>query len=264
MKFLIRDISAEFLKLKGTYVWWLFALVIGFIAFIIFMGHYVDVNSIARFGIDPWKRISMAGQAIFSMFIIGLYVTLLTGAGSFIENKASGWKLLFAYPKRRSSIFYTKLITYLLILILLSISLSIILYLVGQLLDLLRPEYEIAYYAFDIKAFLSSLMHSLISVLGVLGIHYFLSLAFKNFIIPVGIGVVGFILGLILSTMNTPNALYCPYSYPMVVKDFDMFRIDNIGIQSYGFLNSVEVNSILIFIVFVVLANIMMARKNVV
>ncbi len=264
MKNFINGVAAEFLKFKGTYVWWLCLLVVSFVSFIMFIGHYLDVNSLARFGSNPWSRISIAGQAIFSLFILGLFVALLTGASSSIENKASGWKLLYSYPRRRSNTFYTKLLSLILVIILLALALTASIYCCGWMLDWARPEYEFKYYSFGVGEFVSSMAHSIISVLGILGIHYFLALFFKNFIIPIGIGVVGFILGLILASMNTSRALFCPYSYPMVVKDFEMFQIDNIGVIDYGWINNVERNSIIIFVVFIVLANIMEARRNVV
>ena len=263
MKSFIASISAEILKLKGTYVWWLCALIIAFIGFVIFIGHFLDVNNLAQFGSNPWNRISSAGEAMFSVFIIGLFVTLLTGASGFIENRANGWKMLYSYPVRRIQVFYAKLLSYVIILFMVALTLTLILVIDGYLLDFLRPEYEFRYYQFDLNNFISSIVHSLISALGILGIHYFLSLFFKNFIIPIGIGVVGFILGLILGAMNTPRALFCPYSYPMVVKDFGMFRIDQIGIVDHGWLNSVEINSIVVFVVFILLAKIIELRRNV-
>ena len=260
----IQGISAEFLKLKATYVFWLAVLVVCFISFIVFIGHYIDVNSLANLGTDPWRRTNNTGHAILSIFMLNLYSVLLIGAGMYVENKASGWKLLYSYPKYRTTIFYTKLLTLLLIIGLTIVVLALLLLGVGYLLDWFRPEYEFAYNSPELFSNIKTMLHSFIAVLGVVGIHYFISLLFKNFLVTMAVGIVGFVLGLILGTISSPKALYCPYSYTLIVKDFQMFAIDKIGIVDYGVLNNVEVYSIICFIFFIVLANILESRKNIV
>lgn len=261
---IFKSISAELLKLKSTYVLWLALLVVSFISFVVFIGHYLDVNSMARIGENPWDRIGNAGHAILSIFMLNLFSVLIISASAFVENKSSGWKLLYTYPRYRSTIFYSKLLVILIVVLLTICAVAFGLIITGYGLDLLRPEYEFRYYPIGLLEFTNGLIHSFLALLGVIGIQYFLSLQFKNFLIPTGIGVIGFIMGLILGTLNTPKSLYCPYSYPLIVKDFNMFTIDKVGVVQYGWLNNVEIYSLICFVVFVVIAHILEIKKNIV
>ena len=260
----MRIILAEFHKLRSTYLFWLVLLVVGFISFVVFVGAMNEVNSIAVIGINPWGRIQNVGHAILSVFMLSLFSVLLISAMMFVENRASGWKLLYSFPTTRTRIFYSKLIVLLAIVLLTIFLVGLLTVLTGYLLDALRPEYEFRYYAVGWVAFGSGLLHSFIAVLGVIGIHFFLSLQFKNFLVSTAIGIVGFIMGLILGAFNTPKALFCPYSYPLIFKDFDMFRTNNIGIESWGWLTNVELFSLIWFIFFILLAYVLELKKNIV
>ena len=52
---------------------------------------------------------------------------------------------------------------------------------------------------------------SFVASLGIVGIQFWLSFRFKNFIVPLGIGMTLVIVGLIAS--RAPEAIYFPYAY---------------------------------------------------
>lgn len=261
--FNIKILRAEFLKLKYPPIFWLTAVVVLVVLAILFVSHFIDVNSVARLGENPWRKLIFATNGIFFIFMSVPFVVLLVGAAIYIEHQANAWKYLYVTPRYRVSTIFAKLLTLLLWLLFTMVILSFCIVLCGYLLDVFLPELEFAYYPFLFTKLVSSTTHSLIALLGVIGIQFFLALRFKGFLLPACLGVIGFVVGIIIGSLNNPLARFYPYSYPLVVKDIDMFRIDKIGIIEYGWLNSIELSSMACFVVFVTLALYLESRRSI-
>lgn len=259
----INSISAEFIKLKYAPIFSLIAFSLFVVGAIVFFASYMGVNDSVRMGQNPWPRNLNAGLAIFSIFILIPFVVMFVSTGVFVENQARGWKSIYATPNKRSSIFFSKLLSLLLGIFMLAITMMFLTVIVTYVIDFLLPEYEYRYYKPDLKSLFGGFVHAYISILGVIGIQYFISLRVKGFLIPMSFGVLMFVVGFIVSTTDKPLALYSPYSYPGIVKDHNMFTIGKIGVTHDYWLSNVEVYSIALFILFVGLANILEVRKNV-
>lgn len=260
---MLKSISAEFLKLSYAPIIWLCSVVVLIVSAIVFASNYLDVNSVVKMGIDLWPRQFNAGHAIFTIFMLVPFTVMLLSTALFVEHNAKGWKQLYASPHRRTLIFYSKLFTLLILIALIMVGMHFSIIAVSYVLDYFLPELEFRYYQPEVLKYLLNYVHSFIALLGVIGIQYFLSLRFKGFLIPMSFGVVAFIVGFIIATLNKPMALYSPYSYVSIVKDFKMFTIDRIGVTHDHWLSNVEVYSIVVFLVFISLANLLEIRKNV-
>jgi hypothetical protein len=171
----------------------------------------------------------------------------LTSAVIYIEQRADAWKYLYSLPVARGGIFGAKLLIILVLISLATLLLIGLIPLSALLLSQSHPEYELMYYQPDWIQLFTSTARSMLAVLGVLGIHYFLSLRFRNFLIPLGIGMVGIILGLILAAANHPYSVYCPYSFPLIAQDFGMFRSDHRSYVLGDWLTQMEVYSLVWF-----------------
>lgn len=259
----IRSISAELTKLKYAPIFWLCLLVVLFVNGVVFAASFLDSNGVIQLGKNPWSLHMRACLGIFGVFMFTPFVVMLISTAVFIENHAKGWKYLYATPRVRTSIFYAKLISILFTIVLVILGVIAVNLLTGYILDFILPELEFRHYSMRLFAFLPSYVHVFISLLGVIGIQYFISLRFKGFLIPMSFGIIAYIMGFIIGTTNKPFVLYSPYSYPSIVKDYQMFTIDKIGVNHDYWLSNVEIYSIIIFVVFVGLANILEVRKNV-
>lgn len=260
---MVTSIRAEFLKLKYAPIMWLVGFSLASVCAIIFFANYFDVNNAVTMGKNPWDRNLNAGLAIFSIFILIPFSVMFISTAIFVENHARGWKAIYATPNRRLSIFFSKLISFILCILLLIVAMIILATVTLYLVDFILPEYEFRHYAPDITSVSKGFLHAFISILGVIGIQFFMSLRFKGFLIPMSFGVVMFIVGFIISTTNKTFVKYSPYSYPGVVKDHKMFTIDKIGVTHDHWLSNVEMYSIGVFVFFVALALILEMRKNV-
>jgi len=260
---IVKSISAEFIKLKFAPIFSLIAFSLFVVGAIVFFASYMGVNDSVKMGQSPWPRNLNAGLAIYSIFILIPFVVMFVSTGVFVENQAKGWKSIYATPNKRSSIFFSKLLSLLFAIFLLTVAMMILTILVTYMIDFLLPEYEYRFYRPDVSSLFKGYVHAYISILGVIGIQYFLSLRVKGFLIPMSFGVLMFIVGFIVSTADKPFALYSPYSYPGIVKDHSMFTIGKIGVTHDYWLSNVEVYSILIFMFFVTAALLLEIKKNV-
>ena len=262
--FHFNTLRAEFIKLKYPPIFWLTSVVLFVMMVILFASHYLDVNAVAKLGDNPWRKMIVATNGIFFIFMAIPFVVLLVGAAIYVEHQANAWKYLYVTPKHRISIILVKLLTLLFWILITVVGLSICMILCGFLLNHFLPELEFNYFPILFSRMWTVFAHSLISLLGVFGIQFFLSLRFKGFLLPVCLGVIGFVVGIIIGSLNSPLAKFYPYSYPLVVKNVEMFRTDKIGIIEYGWINSIELSSMACFFFFVSLALFLESRRGVI
>lgn len=259
----LRSISAELSKLRYAPILWLCLFVIVIVTGLVFAASYIDQANIVQLGKNPWSRHTTASLSIFAVFISLPFVVMLVSTSVFLENHSKGWKYVYSTPRSRSHVFYAKLVSIFIVIVIVAIILITLNILCAYFLDFLLPEIEFRYHPMHLGKLIPSYVHIFISLLGVVGIQYFLSLRFKGFLVPMSFGVIAFIVGIIVGTLNKPLALFYPYSYPNIVMDHHMFTIDKIGITQHGWLNSVEIYSIIVFVVFIAAANVLEVRKRV-
>ena len=257
------QLSIEWLKLKSTPGLYL-ALTCGLlISFLVFITHLMEVHSLTSFGVNPWRRYFTRGLAIFSLFVSVPFVLLLVSAVVNVERQANAWKYLYTLPIRRGNIYFSKLVVLLLLLALSLFLLVFGLVLSGYVLDSIHPEFELAFYQPDLWELGANAVHTWLSLLGLVGLQYFLSLRFQHFLLPLGLGILGYVFGLILAVTQNTVALYCPFSYPMLVQDFGMFRIEIRASAGFAGLNNIELYSLGFFLFFVLLGWIWENRRSV-
>ena len=260
---IIKTISAEFIKLKYAPIFSLIIFSLFVVCAIIFFATYMGVNDSVRMGQNPWNRNLNASLAIYSIFILIPFAVMFISTAVFVENQARGWKFIYATPNVRSSIFFSKLFSLLVGIFSLAVLMMVLSIITTYIVDFILPEYEFRFYTPDVWSNFVGFVHAFISILGVIGIQYFISLRFKGFLIPMSFGVLMFIVGFIISTTDKPFALYSPYSYPGIVKDHNMFTTGKIGVTHDYWLSNVEMYSIAIFVFFVSLSLALEIKKNV-
>lgn len=257
-------LRAEVIKLKRSPVWYILLLGIFLTTSGVFFAHLWDTHNMVKLNFDPWERYFQASLAIFNLFIVVPYLVLLVSAVIFIEQRANAWKYLYTLPPSRAAFFFVKLVlivglyTFSFFVLLMGLVAS------GYWLNLFRPEYEFYYYTPDLLYLSQEFGHFLIASLGLMAWQYWISLRFKNILAPLGIGVLGFVFGIIMSVTGQKIALYLPYSLPMIVRDFDMFRNEHIVPSFINGLSNVELHSIVYFVIFTVLGLIWERKREVV
>lgn len=259
----IDHITAELVKLKHTPIPYLMIFCCCFVGAIAFLSHALDVHNVVKAGLNPWGKYFRGSMAIYSIFVLAPFIILTISGMAFIEQRANAWKYIYSNAVRRSHIYFYKLFMVLLILVAMVFVMTSILWLLTFILDAKFPEMEFSYYKPALNDFFLVNLHSIIAALGIVGIQFFLCMNFKNFMIPLGVGIFGFVLAFILMVAGSKYSIYLPYEYPMVVKDFGMvaypFREDSF----IPGLNNIEIYSIAYFLFFVILGYLLEIRKNI-
>ncbi len=209
----MKQLKAEYLKTKGTATMWFTIGSALFLPVITFLMHLFKYKYfIPKEGINPWSNFFDTNFSLAATLFFPFYVVLSSALNLNIEHKSHSWKKLLILPVKRTSIFLHKGL-----FLLLQTLFAILLFLfsiicLGYLVGVIHPELKFLDYTPELGNFIWLLTRMLIASLGILSIQYFISVFFKNIIIPITIGVAGTIFTLIV-TRIWKYAVYFPYSF---------------------------------------------------
>ncbi|UOG74377.1 ABC transporter permease [Hymenobacter tibetensis] len=208
-----RTLAADALKLRRTAALRL-TLFSGALPVLLgFMIYFFKGDIIMKSGGDPWPRfISMAWQTAGTL-LLPLFVVLLTSLVVNIETKATAWKHLYAQPVGRGAVFGSKLLLLLGLNALALVLFAGLMLGAGALLAVLRPKLGFQDYAVPFNAVGWMLMRTYIATLGLLAVQYIVSLYWRSFVVPVGVGM-----GAVVATialLQWEHADKIPYAAPL-------------------------------------------------
>ncbi|MDA8693419.1 ABC transporter permease [Saprospiraceae bacterium] len=259
----IKSLKSEFLKLKYPPILWLIGFILLSTLAIVFSAYIIDINKTVLLGVNPWIKLNASIRAIFSTFIGIPFVVLFISAALNIEHQNHGFKQLYTLPQRRSILIIYKLAALIFSFIAVIILMILGNILIGYILSWLYPETEFLYYDLPIISFLKNYWYVLISYLGIIGIQFFLSVRFRGFLVPASIGILAFVFGIILSSLDNALSKYFPYCYPSISRNNGVFSNDKLNIDQDALINQIELSSIIIFITFLCLSIYSEKTKNV-
>lgn len=212
----ILSFRSEFYKTRKTMGFWSAVLLPLLLCLLLFIGFFNKSDQLLRYpGILIWWQFAGAILGVMGSLLLPMLIVFIGYSVNSIEHKADTWKTLFSLPISKLSVYSAKYF-YAFFLVLLCLFLFVLFTLgFGNLLHVLNPglkfnEYSIAGTLIQLytKLFLSSL--------GILSIQFLLSLLFRDFLKPMGIGFICTITGVILATAGWQYAYLFPYSHPML------------------------------------------------
>ncbi|RYG40689.1 MAG: hypothetical protein EOO01_26785 [Chitinophagaceae bacterium] len=215
---LLVSLRSEVLKSKRTaalYFTLIGAAVIPFILLFSIVGHGLPNEE--RASKDPINALfklssEMTGLAIFPLFIV-LICTLLPQ----IEFKNATWKQVFTSPQKKEDVFVAKFLNIHLLMVLFLVASHLLIWVVVIVAHFVLPQFHILNHSFDAGKILEDNAHAYLSVLGICAIQFWIGLRSRNFIVPVAIGIVLWLIGTVLVfEYNVPATLYIPYSFPAI------------------------------------------------
>ncbi len=250
------NIKNELIKLKRTFAFWLTiisAIIIPLLFFIVYFIRYAKL--IPADGVNPWDKF-MTNQIQNSIpFLVPMFIVLITSLIIQVEHKSSGIKHLFALPIPKWSVYFSKLSIVIFSIIATYIYFYLAILFFGVLLGAFRPDLAFLDFQPDYFKYLEMLGTSLIASLGIVGIQFWLSFRFKNFIVPLAIGMTMVILGLIVA--QAPESIYFPYSFNILSISLG----ENMPL-TFGF-STVTVYSISCFLLTAILGYLDVRRLNI-
>lgn len=224
MKIVFNTLRAELLKTKGTAAIWLTLLAAVFIPFVnlIILTQRPDVMA-PKFQTDPWLTFMRANWKNVAAIILPMYVILITNLVIQIEYRNNTWKLVYTQPRSFANIFFSKFMVIHLFTINLLVLFNLSMIVSGLMVTAVNHRYVFNLSAFPTSLYLITCGRIYLGILTVSVVQYWLSLRFRNFVVPLGIGIGLWLAGIVL--MDWDKIIYYPYMYAtfMFFTDFDKY-----------------------------------------
>jgi len=156
-------------------------------------------------------KFMMTGAVVLPWFII-LASTLLAQ----IEYKNNTWKQVLTSPQTKVNVFLSKFINIQLLIFLFLFTNNLCMILNAVILHFMEPSLNVLNQPLNGPEILATVVNNYVVLLALCSIQFWLGLRFKNFIIPVAIGISCWFFGSILVIqLKSGFADYFPYSFHM-------------------------------------------------
>lgn len=208
-----RGIGAELYKFRRTFILWFLVLAPAFVPFINLMIFVKKGHELLGPDENPWYRLVQMsidpGNFLFTFFvmIVALFV-------SSIEHNSNTWKLIYTQPLSRLVVYTSKVVVFLLMLLFSLLLFSLFSVLVGLFLRMTMPDLGFDQ-AFGMGLFFQLAIKVFLATLGYASLQFWMSQRWKTLLLPLGIGIGGWISFLILSR-GWEYVEYHPYGFPML------------------------------------------------
>lgn len=209
LTFLLRAWSAEQIRLKHTWVWKLVLLSPLFVCAMYFCIFYFEGAHFIKEGQIAWNAyIGNTSRTVFFLFL-PLFIILFTLLNQQLDHQANIRKLTFTLPTPQWAqvlaqwayglMLYTFTFVWYLVLLLFS----------GWILSQLKPA--LGFEGLGDSKYIVGIFNGYLASLGMLALQFVLSYYFKNMIIPLSIGMAGFVSAMVL--LQWEHVIYHPYAY---------------------------------------------------
>lgn len=213
MNIFISNLRSEWLRKKRSLASWL--VIIGGI-FIPLLSTIAAITypkeTIGKY--DPklfWQFLYNNNIQFMAFFLLPMGMILATSLITQLEHKNNGWKLVHAMPLSYATIFFGKLALILIMMIQFFLLLNVCIWLSGVVPILISSDLSYPAGSFPFDYYAKHSLNYFIALLPVVTLQYILGILFKNFLVPLGVGIALFVCGLF--AMQWEYAYTIPYIY---------------------------------------------------
>jgi len=209
------SLRAEILKTRRSAAFWLSVIGAAFIPAIFFLMYFFKPGVFAqKVDNQPWKSHFTNGWQALSIFMLPMFIILTCSLIPQLEYKNNTWKQVFASPQSLGNIFFSKFMTIHLMILFCFFLFNLFMIVSAVTVNIFNKSYHFLDHTIDWSFLLRLNFKTYVSILGISAIQYWLSLRFKNFIAPIGIGLALLITSLIL--MQWEHIYKIPYAHPLL------------------------------------------------
>lgn len=227
MSFIIST-QAELLKTKRTASFWLSIIGAAFIPTILFIALFTDGDAEKNLAKEPWAMFMNMGWQILTVFLLPVYIILVSTLITQIEIKNNTWKQVFASPQSVANIFFSKFLAIHIMILFCYLMFNMLMITSAVVANLFNDKYNFLSKSIDWERLLKLNVRTYLSILAISAIQYWLSLRFKNFIVPVGIGLALVVCSIIAMNYQWQHIYKYPYAFPSL--SFDAIQKTGKGI----------------------------------
>lgn len=210
-------LQSEYLKTRKTFAFWLAILGGILIPSLIFLVVKSNPNIIANsISPAPWQMFLKFNWQTVAAFLFPLYIVLITALVVQVDYKANAFKKMLTLPISRTSYYLAKLTVIIYYVALTHFIFLVSILVFGFLLGAIVPETLFLDKPIPLTDMFTQVTKSLLAALGMISIQYLISIRFKNFIKPIGLGFAATIAGSIM-LLGWKYADYWPWILPAKV-----------------------------------------------
>jgi lantibiotic transport system permease protein len=218
---LLRVLHAETLKMKRTMALKMVLLAPATVVLLIlFLASQAPLSILRPRGLsNEWVGLTRSVLTFWAAFMMPLFLTLESALLAGLDHSENQWKSLLARPVERSTLYATKLL-----MVMGMTAASSALLVCGILLDGAVLPWLQTDYTFRVPIPWAEIFSKTAQIAGLgllaLTIQYWVSLRWRSFAVPVGVGIVGVGAGYIGFAAAQPAGgwpQYFPWSLPMLV-----------------------------------------------
>jgi hypothetical protein len=234
------SIQAELLKTKRTASFWLSIIGAAFIPTLFTLAYYFEPRGAVKdLAAAPWTIHFTFGWQAMNSFIFPMYIILICALIPQIEYKNNSWKQVFASPQTTAQVYFSKYITIQMMILSFYVMFNLLMIFSGVLTNLLNDQFTFLSRPIDWEKLLRLNLKTYVSILGISAIQYCLSLRFKNFIAPVGIGLGLIVTSVIALNFHWQHIYKLPFAHPiltlMSMKNPNRPLLENHELNSIGY-----------------------------
>ena len=223
--------KAEFLKTKRTAAFWLsvagatFIPLVNFIRLVAKPDHFIPYMHK-----DPWNIIIDDNWKASTLFLLPMFVILVTSLVVQVEYRNNTWKQVYALPRSYADIFFSRFLVIHCMILFCFILFNVSIIAASSVTNIFHPGYEFFSHPVPWITLLQITGKVYLSVFAITAIQYWLSLRLKNFIVPMGIGLALVITGLIIHQWD--KLYYYPYMYSAIAYWKEFRRVPGMSQQA--------------------------------
>jgi hypothetical protein len=151
----------------------------------------------------------MTGLVIFPLFVV-LICTLLPQ----VEYRNNAWKQVLTSPQTKVSVFMAKFLNIQLLMLVFLVANHLFMWVVAIAIHFIIPKLNLLNQPLNVYTVLLNNINSYLTILAMSAIQFWIGLRFKNFLIPVAIGLALWITGMMMVyEFHSDFAVYFPYSF---------------------------------------------------
>jgi lantibiotic transport system permease protein len=213
---LLISFRSEILKTKLTASWYLTLLAAAIIPTIILIDFNAD-GFLPENLKDPWNIMFVEGAKGIGAMIFPMYVILVCTLLPQIEFRNNTWKQVFASPQKLLHVYFAKFMNVQILIIIFLIAFNVFMTITAVSIHHIDPSVGVGKPEPNLSAILTISLKLYLSILAISALQFWLGLRYKNFIAPVAIGFMCWVIGCItMLQMHTSQASLFPYTYPII------------------------------------------------
>lgn len=194
----INSFQSEWLKKKRSLAAWLVLVGAFFTPTIVLLVRLKNYQALPKINVadDFWTKLWFTTWESMTILLLPMGIILATALIVQLEYKNNAWKQLHTTPQTYATIFFAKLAVILVMMLELFVLFNLGIYLSAMIPSLMFASVPFPSAAFPFREFLYGNINFFIECLPILALQYLVSLRFKNFLVPIGVGFVIWALGI--------------------------------------------------------------------